>query len=359
MTRRTVNGEPVILGMFANNYDSAPPAVTAGQPVAEVANESASKTVASTAYDAKLGGRGFKKTESRRARKLSLAKKNRKGLQILQYPKDLGISSEHAHYMRFSTYNIGGTMGASGSDNSFTETGNHVFLPIPGNPSASYEQGWETEEYGITGSALATGADAVMDAYSSTTSRPGGAPEASLTEIAGAMTAAGKKIIGNAFKERLDRRVLLGDVGNVFSNRALTQSQGDAVFDQSFAVYGGPAYRTFSFQFSLMPLSRDDTDKIKEIVNFFKINAAPTQAGANLVRIYGLPKAFEIKYFNRTQENDYMNRIGKCALTSFNVSYGGERFTTFENTNAPVQVDIALAFKELQLQDSKSMGEGY
>ena len=53
MTRtRTVNGEPVILCMFANNYDSAPAAVTAGQPVAEVANESASKTVASTAYDA-------------------------------------------------------------------------------------------------------------------------------------------------------------------------------------------------------------------------------------------------------------------------------------------------------------------
>ncbi len=143
-------------------------------------NESASETVG-TPYDAGEFGEASKTESSRMGAIRANAKRNRRALQILQYPKDLGISSEHAHYMGFSTYNIRGTMGASGSDNSFTETGNHVFLPIPGNPSASYEQGWETEEYGIAGSALASGADAVMDAYRSATGpRPGGAPEASL-----------------------------------------------------------------------------------------------------------------------------------------------------------------------------------
>ena len=338
--------------------DRHPPA-TPGQPVSwQNPNESASKTVASTPYDAGEFGEASK-TESSRERAIRAnAKKNRRALQLLQFPKDLGISSEHAHYMGFSTYNIMGTMGASGSDNSFTETGNHVFLPIPNNPSASYEQGWESEEYGVAGSQLANSAGRIGQGEFDTLSYDdqGGL---NVLESLGNIGGLGAKILGQAGKERLDRRVLLGDVGKVFSNRALAQSQGNAVFDQSFAVYGGPAYRTFSFQFSLMPLSKDDTDKIKEIVNFFKINAAPTQAGGNLVRIYGLPKAFEIKYYNKGNENKYLNKIGKCALTSFNVSYGGERFTTFENIDAPVQVDISLAFKELQLQDSTSMGEGY
>jgi len=58
-------------------------------------------------------------------------------------------------------------------------------------------------------------------------------------------------------------------------------------------------------------------------------------------------------------ENQYMNKIGKCALTSINVTYGGERFTTFDGMDAPVQVNLTLAFKELQLQDSKSLAAGY
>ena len=153
---------------------------------------------------------------------------------------------------------------------------------------------------------------------------------------------------------------IVGNIGKLVGSRALGQSTGQAIFDQSFAVYGGPAYRSFSFSYSLMPLSRDDTEKIKDIVNFFKINSAPESKGPGTVaRIYGLPKAFEIKYYNKSNENEYMNKIGKCALTSINVTYGGERFTTFDGMDAPVQVNLNLSFKELQLQDSASMDAGY
>ena len=100
--------------------------------------------------------------------------------------------------------------------------------------------------------------------------------------------------------------------------------------------------------------------EIKRIVDFFKINSAPASQGPGTVaRIYGLPKAFQIKYYNREKENQYMNKIGKCALTSINVTYGGERFTIFDGEDAPVQVNLSLSFKELQLQDSSTMAAGY
>ena len=54
-----------------------------------------------------------------------------------------------------------------------------------------------------------------------------------------------------------------------------------------------------------------------------------------------------------------MNKIGKCALTNIGVSYGGDKFNVFDGTDVPVQIDLSLAFTELQLQDSGSVDKGF
>ena len=41
------------------------------------------------------------------------------------------------------------------------------------------------------------------------------------------------------------------------------------------------------------------------------------------------------------------------------VSYGGDKFTTFAGNHAPVQVDIALQFKEMELLNQQMIAEGY
>ena len=56
---------------------------------------------------------------------------------------------------------------------------------------------------------------------------------------------------------------------------------------------------------------------------------------------------------------EHMNRIGKCALTSINVIYGGDRFAVFDQDSAPVQVDLTLQFKEVQLLSSADMAAGF
>jgi len=341
--------------MTTSNY-----VATAGQPVPwQNPNETVSQTVAnaSTPYDAgEFSGLGPEKLVPR-GRGPNRGKLGSR-LNLLQFPKDLGISSENAHYMMFTIHSIRGTVGASASDTSFGGAEGQVALPIPGNPSASYEQGWDTEEAGIGMSSVITGSqDAVAaykghkeyDDFGNETGK--GKIGAALGSIADTVTDVGKSVTGMG---------IAGILGKAAGSRALGQSGGQAIFDQSFAVYGGPAYRSFSFQYSLMPLSRADVVEIKRIIDFFKINSAPVSQGPGTVaRIYGLPKAFQIKYFNRGNENTYMNKIGKCALTSINVTYGGDRFTTFDGMDAPVQVNLSLGFKELQLQDSSTMAAGY
>jgi hypothetical protein len=278
-------------------------------------------------------------------------KRGRARLSVKVFPPELGISSEHAHYMMFSLFDINGSLGSTASDTTFRATGQSVGLPIPASPSVQYDQGWETENRGVVKSAITTIADAVKAAGES-----GGG-------IGGAIDAF-KADLKSSFKDEATN-LQLDDVGKLLGAKmtgTMGSAQGTtgmAMFDESFAVYAGPAYRSFSFTFSLMPLSQGDADRIKEIIDFFKVNSAPTSLAAGVVRIYELPKVFGITFHNKGKENEYLHKIGKCALTSMNVSYGGEKFSVFDQTDAPVQVDLSLSFTELQLQDSASYAAGF
>ena len=54
--------------------------------------------------------------------------------------------------------------------------------------------------------------------------------------------------------------------------------------------------------------------------------------------------------------NGYL-AIGHCALTNVGVTYGGDKFTTFDGTGGmPVQTDLTLQFKEMELLDRNSFG---
>lgn len=358
--------------MTTSNYVATP-----GQPVPwQNPNESVSQTVAnaSTSYNAgEFSGLGPTLTPYDAGEFSGLGPeklvprgtgpgrgKTGSRLNLLQFPKNLGID-EQPHYMMFTIHSIRGTVGATASDTSFSQSEGSVALPIPGNPSASYEQGWDTEEAGITMSSVIQGSQDMVAAYNEPTYETDRATgRRRQTGTGGIGAALGS--IGDTAKDAYKTVTGMGVasiLGKATGNRALGQSGGQAVFDQSFAVYGGPAYRTFSFQYSLMPLSKSDVVEIKRIVDFFKINSAPVSQAGAVARIYGLPKAFQIKYFNRGNENTYMNKIGKCALTSINVTYGGDRFTMFDGEDAPVQVNLSLSFKELQLQDSSTMAAGY
>ena len=138
---------------------------------------------------------------------------------------------------------------------------------------------------------------------------------------------------------------ILGTVGKMIMGEAAAQrASGRATFSNTYVTYTGPAFRDFTYNFSLKPLAREDSDTIRRIVKFFKVNSAPKQLAGNIMRIYELPKLFGISYHGRNGPMKHMNNIAKCALTNINVVYGGDRFSVFDDS-APVQVDLKIQFK--------------
>ena len=259
----------------------------------------------------------------------------------LAFPRDLGLASETANYMMFETYNIRGMLGATSQDNSFLRDGNRaVILPIPGPPQTSYEQGWDQQEGGLLEAAANLGLSNATEESMSDRVK---------SEL-GAVTDVGKEGTGSSFT---------AIIGKLIGSQAISQASGKAIFAQTYATYSGPGFRSFSYNYSFKPLGSADVTAVDEIVKYFKIHSAPRAHAVSVARVYGLPKAFQIKYYNADGENQWINKIGKCALTNVSVNYGGDRYTTFEETHSPVQIDLSLTFKELQLQDQGSIRGGY
>jgi hypothetical protein len=58
-------------------------------------------------------------------------------------------------------------------------------------------------------------------------------------------------------------------------------------------------------------------------------------------------------------ENDFLNKIGRCALREINVDYASSgSFSTFKN-GAPTNMILSLTFEEMELLDSSMIEAGY
>ena len=284
--------------------------------------------------------------------------------------------------MKFQAFEITGGYGSQrDAEQDYTSTGPSINLPIPTGPSVSYAQGWNQEDVGWASSMLGETMSKDLSTHNkavravSDISSPTAFGADILSKIRGSRTSPGPgrfraiDSITNSFREawgadirsQASQGLGTGSVGLLGHGvgQPLTQGvTGLATATESMVTYTGPMYREFSFNFSLKPTSDVEADTVDNIIKHFKESAAPEQIANKGFRIYALPYVFEITYHFKTAPNKRMNKIGKSALTNMSVTYGGDRFTTFEDGN-PVEVALSLSFKEIELLDKERIKAGY
>ena len=75
-----------------------------------------------------------------------------------------------------------------------------------------------------------------------------------------------------------------------------------------------------------------------------------------------VPNTFDIQYMYCGQSNNYLHNISTCVLNDLQVSYGGERYKTFDaeaDGAPPVETSISLSFTEMELITRERIFEGY
>ena len=126
-------------------------------------------------------------------------------------------------------------------------------------------------------------------------------------------------------------------------------------------AFKGIPKRSFQYDFKMLPKSAEEAEEIQKIVRAFKLNMLPEMVQGSANRLT-MPNTFDIQYMYNGGENQYLHKISTCVLESMNVTYGGDRYKTFEaNANGapPVEVQITLAFKEMDLITREKANQGF
>mgnify|MGYP003133918891 FL=1 len=126
-------------------------------------------------------------------------------------------------------------------------------------------------------------------------------------------------------------------------------------------AFKGIPKRSFQYDFKMIPKSAAEAEEIQKIVKAFKLNMLPEMVQGSAARLT-IPNTFDIEYMYAGKDNKYLHKISTCVLENMSVTYGGDRYKTFEataNGAPPIEVAIQLAFKEMDLITREKAAEGF
>jgi len=380
---RYVNGRALPTGMFAASYDSAPPPVTPAQPVNSLAPKKSAGDVQTTAptinqtinasvaapktpYVA-IGNPHMDPISDTPSVSVGLPdRRGRNAAGPAKFPADL--EAMQPTWMEIWSYQrTGVAIGSRHADSDFTLKSvgptTHVCLPIPSGVGTGYGHSWDqsdismADEFALHERRLGGLIAGATDSRRPEEKKTDRAKDAAIANV-GTMDSI-KGMFSGLEGSAIAKTIGLKSAGDLLGG-GTQQATGKAAFNEQVVHYSGPQFRTFEFSFSLKPMSASDQSNIQKIIYFLKVGSQPDlKASGGIGRVYELPLFFKIKFMGSRGELTHMNRIAFCALTGFNVKYGGDRFQTFSANNAPVQTDISMSFKEISLLNKAAVQQGY
>ena len=174
--------------------------------------------------------------------------------------------------------------------------------------------------------------------------------QGSAAAAAGKLKSVEKEIQARFISELVKLPSLRGGGGTLSDLREISTKEKTNPFRET--LFESVGYRAFNFRYRFYPKNKSETDRIKKIIDTFKIHMHPDLTTAKLFYIY--PSEFDIQYFYKDRANPYVHNFARCALTDMSVEYGGEQYATFDD-GSPVEIGLTLTFRELEQLNSESI----
>ena len=133
---------------------------------------------------------------------------------------------------------------------------------------------------------------------------------------------------------------------------------GTTVNPHMALTFKGVNFREFQFDFIFMPRNEGESESVRKIIKCFKAAMHPANNAAQGSRYWAYPFNFDIYLLTPTHK--YMFNIATSVLTSMAVDYNGSGYPVFfRNTGAPVQINMSLSFKELEVLTRERVLQDY
>ena len=165
------------------------------------------------------------------------------------------------------------------------------------------------------------------------------------------------------------------------SEAALNAVTGVVSNPRKEQLFNDVSFRTFDFSFNFFPKSKSETETVAEIIKMFRFHAHPEVSSNQM--FYSMPSEFQITYVDlkypsnnpfqqvaslfgansnagvAASPNQWLNKIGRCALTNVTTDYTPlGRLTSFAN-GAPAAITLTLQFTELEAISRNKIKVGY
>lgn len=130
-------------------------------------------------------------------------------------------------------------------------------------------------------------------------------------------------------------------------------------------IFQGVSQRGFDFTFSLAPQTPEEAVVVNKIIRAFREYSHPAIDSTSF--FLKVPAEFEIRYYKIFGENGnevvaenlFLNKIGRCALTSVNVDYTPNGINSTFHDGSPVRTTITMTFTELRPLTREDIEEGF
>jgi hypothetical protein len=129
-------------------------------------------------------------------------------------------------------------------------------------------------------------------------------------------------------------------------------------------LFQGPELRTFTYNFTFAPKSKEEQDEVHKIIKLFRFHQAPEHRSDHSMFL-GLPSEFDIHYMyhgtrpeEESGENQFFNKIATCVLQNVNVDYTPGKVASHQS-GAPVLIKMSLTFLETEMITKAHIQAGY
>lgn len=241
-----------------------------------------------------------------------------------------------------------------------------ISLYVPDTVVFDSQQKYETpsllDTLGIAGTAAASLASASPAMAAGIGAIGLGAAAVGAGAIAARFGTAGLLVAGAAARSGVNA-LTKADTAAVNAAKTGAKIFGYAVNPVIEVLYQHPQLRNFRFDFVFSPRSRDEADKVWEIIQEFRRHSAPEFLNNSGGLILVPPSDFDITFMRKTSsgfvENTNIPRISSCVLEDVAVDYASAgSYSTFSD-GMPIQIRMTLAFKELNIITREDIDEGY
>ena len=181
-----------------------------------------------------------------------------------------------------------------------------------------------------------------------------GASEGMKKSIEKAMAAGGKAV--NDLKGIGSDDVAAYFAGKAIGKNVFTRGTGQVVNPNLELLFDSPVLRSFNYTYRFTPREEDEAQEVKRIIKFFKKQMAPKRTPQKI--FLKSPNVFRLKYmFKNGQEHPFLNKIKKCALTSFAAQYTPDGSYMTYDDGSMTSYTVRMDFGELNPIYEKDIDE--